>query len=406
MEVFYLGLEIRDASSGESQQITRGSKILLGMVILLHGLNHLINGSLPVLYPSIMQEFQLSYLQLGFLRSAASLASGFPQAFVGILRRWLSGRVLIALGNLLNSLFCMAASLIGGFNEFLVFRVVGSVCGSPQHPIGTSMLTTNSDPSWRGRIFGLNMAASHMASTISPLVATWLLLTRGWRMSLFTMAIPTFLGSFVLLFVKDIGDGEVRTHSFSLSEFVAALKNKNVLSISLLRTVMAFRMGVRAFIPLYFINVLGMTTGLSSTLYSVMILGGIIGPFFWGYLSDRMPRRPLIILILAFQGILYYSIQLVVDIWLLVLLLFMIGFMVQTVIMQSVLAESTDRKQLDHVFGFFYTLGFTLGSISSVIFAYVIEVLGFNYGFTYIAVVSMLAIVPALFIKETRTPAS
>jgi FSR family fosmidomycin resistance protein-like MFS transporter len=188
------------------------------------------------------------------------------------------------------------------------------------------------------------------------------------------------------------------SRSFSLSGFTTALRNRNVLSISLLRTVMAFRMGIRAFIPLYFINVLGMTTGLSSTLYSVMIFGGVVGPFFWGYLSDRMP---LIILILAIQGALYYSLQLTSDIWLLVPLLFMIGFMVQTVIMQSVLADSTDREQLDHVFGFFYTLGFTLGSLSSIIFAYVVETLGFNYGFTYITGVSLFSIVPALFIRET-----
>ena len=386
---------------GEVQKVSSGSPLLLGMVILLHALNHLINGSLPVLYPSIMQEFHLSYVQLGFLRSASSLAGGFPQMFVGLLRRWLPGRVLIALGTLINSIMTMFASLVGGFNEFLVFRVVGGICGSPQHPIGTSMLTTNTDPAWRGRVFGLNMAVPTLASTISPLLATWLLVSMGWRMSLFTLALPALLGSLVLLiFVKDSGDGEARSRSFSLSGFTGALRNRNVLSISLLRTVMAFRMGVRAFIPLYFINVLGMTTGLSSTLYSVMIFGGVVGPFFWGYLSDRMPRRPLIILILVVQGALYYSLQLTSDVWLLVPLLFMIGFMVQTVIMQSVLADSTDRDQLDHVFGFFYTLGFTLGSLSSIIFAYVIETLGFNYGFTYIAGVSLLSVIPALFIRE------
>jgi MFS family permease len=191
---------------GEVQQASSGSPLLLGTVIILHALNHLINGSLPVLYPSIMQEFHLSYVQLGFLRSASSLAGGFPQMFVSLLRRWLTGRVLIALGNLLTSVMTMFASLVGGFNEFLVLRVIGGICGSPQHPIGTSMLTTNTDPAWRGRIFGLNMAVPTLASTISPLVATWLLVSMGWRMSLFTLAIPALLGSIILLvFVKDSG---------------------------------------------------------------------------------------------------------------------------------------------------------------------------------------------------------
>ena len=84
------------------------------------------------------------------------------------------------------------------------------------------------------------------------------------------------------------------------------------------------------------------------------------------------------------------GLQLTSDVWLLFPLLFMIWFMAQKVIMQSVLADSTDRLQLDHVFGFFYTLVFTLGSLSGVIFAYIIETLGFNY----IAGVSRLSIVP------------
>ena len=78
--------------------------------------------------------------------------------------------------------------------------------------------------------------------------------------------------------------------------------------------------------------------------------------------------------------------------------------MAQTVVMQGILADSIDRAQLDPVFGFYYTLGFTLGSISSVIFAYVVEVFGFHYGFTYIAAVTAVSIIPALFIKETSKP--
>lgn len=68
-----------------------------------------------------------------------------------------------------------------------------------------------------------------------------------------------------------------------------------------------------------------------------------------------MPRRPLIVGVLAIQGALYYSLQLVTDVTFLAPLLFAIGFMAQTVIMQSVLADSTDREQLDQVFGFYYT---------------------------------------------------
>jgi sugar phosphate permease len=219
------------------------------------------------------------------------------------------------------------------------------------------------------------------------------------------MAVPVLVASLLmLLFMEEPADADAKSRSFSMSGLLRALRNRNVLAISALRTVMAFRMGVRAFIPLYFINVLGLAAGLSSTLYSVMIFGGVVGPFFWGYLSDRMPRKPLVVGILALQCCLYYSLQLTKEVMILAPLLFLIGFMAQTVIMQSILADSIDRTQLDPVFGFYYTLGFTLGSVSSVIFAYVVEILGFDHGFTYIAAVTAVSIIPALFIKETKTP--
>jgi MFS family permease len=113
-----------------------------------------------------------------------------------------------------------------------------------------------------------------------------------------------------------------------------------------------------------------------------------------------MRRKPLIIGVLSVSGLLYLSLSFVENIWLLALILFFIGFMVQTVIMHSVLSESVEKTQLDQVFGFFYTLGFTLGSFSSVIFGYVVEIYGFKIAFSYITAVTALSTIPAFLIKE------
>ena len=133
-----------------------------------------------------------------------------------------------------------------------------------------------------------------------------------------------------------------------------------------------------------------------------MIFGGVFGPFFWGYLSDRMNRRPIIIGVLAASSVLYLLLRMVTNIWLLIPLLFLIGFMVQTVVVQSVLSESVERSQLDQIFGLYFTLGFTLASFSSIIFGYAVELFGFGWGFIYIAGITAVSIIPALYIKEPR----
>ncbi|MEE8322389.1 MAG: MFS transporter, partial [Candidatus Bathyarchaeia archaeon] len=328
----------------------------------------------------------------------SSFATGFPQMFVTFLRRFVSRKILLGAGTLFSSFLNIAASFTSSFQNFLTLRVISRVGISPQHPVGASLITSYSHSSWRGRVFGLNLSLPMVGSTIAPIVGAALLLVVGWRSTLLIITIPVLIsGIIILLFVKKEKKEEVKTKRHS---FLNTLRSKNVLPISLLRSVMAFRMGVRSFLPLYFINFLGLSTELSSGLYSLLLFGGVVGPFFWGYLSDRMKKKPLIIGIITMSGLLYLTLSFVENALFLAPILFFIGFMAQTVIVQSVLSESVEKTQLDQVFGLFYTLGFTLGSFSSLIFGYIVETYGFNLAFSYIAAVTGLSIIPGFFIKE------
>jgi hypothetical protein len=82
--------------------------------------------------------------------------------------------------------------------------------------------------------------------------------------------------------------------------------------------------------------------------------------------------------------------------------LFFIGFLVQTIVVQSVLSDSVPVTQLDQIFGLYFTIGFTIASFSSVIFGYIIEIFGFHVGFTYIAAMTGVSVIPAFFINEPR----
>jgi len=388
----------------ESEEETRSSP-LVWSVILLHMLNHIISGAMPMLYPDIMDEFSISYSQLGLIRSAITFAAGFPQMFVGFLRRWFSGRVLVGIGNLINSVMNILAALSHGFLQFFGFTVLGGVGSSTQHPIGASLISAVTEPSRRGRMLGLNQAVPSLAFSFTPLIAAYLLTRMGWRSTLGVLSVPALLLSVVLiLFVRGTGSVEKTTRdALNLSMLREALGNRNVLSISLLRSVMAFRMGVRTFLPLYFIDVLGFNSETSSVLYSIMLFGGVLGPLFWGYLSDRVDRKPLIMGIMVASSVGYFFLNYVTWFWPLAALLFVIGFMVHTVVVQSVLSDSVERSQLDQIFGLYFTIGFTLASFSSVLFGYIIELYGFNWGFTYIAVVTGISLLPAFFIQEPRS---
>ena len=118
------------------------STLMVWVAIILHMLNHMISGAMPMLYPEIMGEFGLSYSQLGLLRSANTFVTGFPQMFVGALRRWTSGRMLLGVGNLINAVMNIFAAMSRGFFQFFGFRILGGLGSSPQHPVGASVVTS------------------------------------------------------------------------------------------------------------------------------------------------------------------------------------------------------------------------------------------------------------------------
>jgi FSR family fosmidomycin resistance protein-like MFS transporter len=384
------------------------SSQLVWSVIILHMLNHVISGSMPMLYPDLMDEFDISYSELGLIRSAAGLAAGVPQMFVGLFRRWFSARVLVSGGNLINALMNIGISMGNGVAQFLGFSVIAGVGSSVQHPIGASIVSHGADPKNRGRMLGLNQAIPSIAFAFTPLITAYLLTKMGWRSTLGILSIPALtLSLVILLFVKGSSDVEGKTRdALNWGKLREQLKNRNVLSISVLRSVMAFRMGVRTFLPLYFIDILGFTSERSSLLYSILLGGGVLGPFFWGWLSDKMNRKPLIIGIMVASAAGYFMLNFVTSFWGLAALLFFIGFMVQSVIVQSVMIDSVEKSQLDQIFGLYFTIGFTIASFSSAIFGYVVETYGFSMGFSYIAVVSAVSLLPAFFIQEPRNMAS
>jgi sugar phosphate permease len=359
---------------------------------------------MPILYPDLMDEFGLSYTELGIIRSAAGFSAGFPQVFIGFFRRWFSGRVLVSGGNLIKALMNIGISMGQGFAQFLGLSIIAGAGSSAQHPIGASIISNGSSPSERGKMLGLNQSIPAIAFTFTPLLTAYLLTKMGWRSTLGLLSLPAAsLSLIILLFIRGSSDVEETTRDgLNLFMLKEQLKNRNVLSISILRSVMAFRMGVRTFLPLYFIDVLGLSSEKSSLLYSIMLGGGVLGPFFWGWLSDRVNRKPLIIGVMAASATGYFMLNYVKGYWGLASLLFFIGFMVQTVIVQSIITDSVEKRQLDQIFGLYFTIGFTIASISSLIFGWIVETYSFRIGFYYIAAISTISLLPAFFIKEPR----
>lgn len=383
---------------------SKSSYRVLAMVALSHAMGHLQDGVMPILYPSIMEEFQVGYIHVGFMRTASTFMTGFLQLFVSFLRRKILGRILLGLGNILLSAMNMISSLAGSFNQFILYRVIGGVGGSPQHPIGASMITKNFRAKQLGKAMGINLVGSQLSGVFAPLIATAILISLGWRSTVFICAIPSLcVGLGFIFLVKEARDiHDISKPSLLSRDFLRALRDRNVLAVSGVQMVMSFRRGVRAFIPSYFVKELTMQTTEASVIFSMMLVGGVIGSFVWGYISDRGKKKSILIFILFCSSVLFYSLSFIKVSFILALVLFFIGFMSQAVVVQTILADVANPTYLDEIFGFYYTLGFVLGSFSSVLLGFIVETFSFASAFIYISLVLGTSIIPAFFISEKK----
>jgi MFS family permease len=165
---------------------------------------------------------------------------------------------------------------------------------------------------------------------------------------------------------------------------------------------MAFRVGISDFLPTYFTEALGMSSVSSGLLFTGFLVAGLPAPYFWGLLSDRLERRVVVMMAMGAAAALWFLLPLVSGSVLLLPLLLILGFVGQGVggVIQAFVAEATEPENRDIIFGVYFTLAFTIGSISPVIFGVLADAYGFQAAFLYVSTVSILAVAASYYLKE------
>jgi MFS family permease len=63
---------------------------------------------------------------------------------------------------------------------------------------------------------------------------------------------------------------------------------------------------------------------------------------------------------------------------------------------------STTKENRDLIYGIYFTLAYTVGSLGPVIMGYLADTAGFQIGFIYVGLVSAISVLAAYFLKSTK----
>jgi MFS transporter, FSR family, fosmidomycin resistance protein len=388
-------------------------RMALGLISGCHVLNHLQYSITAVIFPVMMTELGFGLVALGFISALSSFVGQGLQVIYGFLANFFKRTTMLAVGNVVVGTTAMAQYFVGSYPQLVAARVAIDAGSSPQHPVGSSILSRYY-PKSRGWALTFHHSAGNFGSFIGPAAASLALLYMDWRAAFVLFGVLSLIMGLSLFWVRDAGGsiesgGTKKKAQAGLNAYVECLKNRNILFTSLVLMVGAAGRGTginMTYLVPFFIAQYGVSASSGGFLLTLMQGAGLVGPLAIAWFSDRIGAR---------RGITQITLLLsaVTTVWLVqhgsLTILFYInlilyGAFVQArgALTQTMVGDFATPEQTDAAFSIYYFVGFISGPIWTMIIGYVMQ----NYGFPpafYIAAATYIAgMVLLTFVKEER----
>lgn len=323
--------------------------------------------NIGVVLPVLRQEFSMTNMEAGALMSFFYLGYSATQIPAGVFAGRFGTRGLVACSVLGFSLFTYLISTATSVAMVKWYRIGLGCCEGP-FPVGaTSTIKNWFPPSERGTATGIYMAATTLATVLTPPIAVWILTSWGWRQVFVIFAVPGFVTAalwYVLVrtrpeqsaFASAAEATYIRTAAadavarrqdqrFRLMDRLIRAKTVAALAsnLDLLRSwnvwgvalsyffAVSIVMGILTWVPSYLVHVKGLSFREMGWLATAPWIGGCLGSLLGGWFSDQVlakRRKPTMwVTALATAAMMFVLINLPDNRTLLLVALFMAGFL-------------------------------------------------------------------------------
>jgi len=270
--------------------------------------------------PFIAPDLGLSNWQIGFISSGLSITWAIS-AYVfgaasdrsGIRKPFLIGCVL------LFSACSFLSGIAGSFLTLVAARMLMGLAEGPFLPVALSIMAVESGERRRGVNMGVlqNFFSALLGSTAAPLALVALAQHYNWRIAFFVAGVPGLVCALLIArYVREparapsspAAPAERAPHAFG-----QMLRIRNVWLCSLISCFMVAWMVLGwAFLPVFFVRYRHFSPGDMGKVMSVLGVCAAVGGFLVPALSDRIGRKPVMIVFLLLGALcplaaLYYT---------------------------------------------------------------------------------------------------
>jgi len=393
---------MRTIAEQTSVQESSNRTAIFSIVCSAHFINHFQSAMLGVIYPLMMKELGMTYIAIASLAAVYNTLGSVFQAAYGFVVPHVRRGVILGVGNCVLGLSVAAAGFASNFNHFFTARLIGGIGSSPQHPVGSSMLASHFGAA-RGRTLAFHSTAGQIGSLLAPLLAAVMVTYIGWR-SVFWLvgSFATIIGIICFVFRDTLRSASSEQQKSRLTPvgwdaYKACFKDKNILLVSLVFMAGAAGRGQdinEVYIIPHFVHDFNISITYGAFLFTFIQVGSLIGPFVWGWISDRFDRKLVIQASLLMSALctLWLAWQQHISTGLFVnLVIYGAAVTSRQTLTQALLADLVGEELFDAAFSLYYFIGFVSIPFWTLITGGVMTHYGFGPAFTVISTSYLLA---------------
>ena len=181
----------------------RGEVAVIALVGYAHAVSHFFHLMIPPLFPWLMQDFDLSFTEAGFLMTVFFVVSGTGQALAGFVVDRVGARPVLFSGVLMLVLSGIALGLAQNYPMLMLAAGLAGAGNSVFHPADFTLLNHRVSLPRLGHAFSVHGLSGNLGWAAAPFLMTSVAVFAGWRMAGFAAALVGLVALLVLYVGRD-----------------------------------------------------------------------------------------------------------------------------------------------------------------------------------------------------------
>lgn len=365
------------------------------------------------LFPAMAKELGLTYQDLGYITGALAIAWGAAAILMGRLSDTFGHRKIIIPAIIVFSLLAGMSGLASGVGSLIVIRALLGLAEGAYTPASIVATLDASKPSRQGLNIGIQQAALPLFGLgFAPILVTQLLKVVDWHWIFAIVSLPGLLVAYLLYrMLRDTSMAQAALHTASKDATqhrwrdVFRYRNIPLNMLGMLCWLICLVV-LSALMPSYLIDYMGLSMAQMGYVMSAIGLGGTLGTLVMPGLSDRLGRKPVMLVSVIGTAVgLWLLMRTGADplrLWLFLAITLFFVFSMICLTVGPISAESVPATLMSTASGVVVGVGEIFGGgIAPVIAGYVAQNFGIQYIMHLAAAALVLGLLVVLLLEET-----